>query len=246
MALIRPVPFSCCLSSNRPMAGGGGGGGWSAPCVTFRLVVVSLRGPGQSSVLPFACCVGSLLSVSRCGRCSCWCRFRVRGAVGVPPHSLPDAELLSGTPGPGLPRTKKNPHKPKPSLKQHSALISVIIGHHWGGEQWPPIAAQRVYIGCRIARHVRLRGSCAHARASACSDRVLWWSCGTPRDCFQAASVAGVSSARWCRQHLDKKRSKRVIESHTRDAKLQQRRLLPAYILMLPCGSNTWRERGWA
>ena len=25
------------------------------PCVTFRLVVVSLRGPGQSPVLPFAC-----------------------------------------------------------------------------------------------------------------------------------------------------------------------------------------------
>ena len=50
------------------------------PRVTFRRVVVSLRGPGQSPVLPFACCVGSLLSVGRCGRCSCWCRFRVRGA----------------------------------------------------------------------------------------------------------------------------------------------------------------------
>ena len=49
-------------------------------CVIFRLVVVSLRGPGQSPVLPFACCVGSLLSVGRCGRCSCWCRFRVRRA----------------------------------------------------------------------------------------------------------------------------------------------------------------------
>ena len=50
------------------------------PCVTFRRVVVSLRGPGQSPILPFACCVGSLRSVGRCGRCSCWCRFRVRGA----------------------------------------------------------------------------------------------------------------------------------------------------------------------
>ena len=50
------------------------------PCVTFRGVVVSLRGPGQSPVLPFACYVGSLLSVGRCGRCSHWCRFRVRGA----------------------------------------------------------------------------------------------------------------------------------------------------------------------
>ena len=43
-------------------------------CVTFRRVVVSLRGPGQSPVLHFACCVGSLRSVGRCGRCSCWCR----------------------------------------------------------------------------------------------------------------------------------------------------------------------------
>ena len=48
--------------------------------MTFRLVVAPLRGPGQSLVLPFACCVGSLLSVGRCGRCSCWCPFRVRGA----------------------------------------------------------------------------------------------------------------------------------------------------------------------
>ena len=53
---------------------------WVPPCVTFRLVVVLLRGPGQSPVLPFACCVGLLLSVGRCGRCSCWCRFRVCGA----------------------------------------------------------------------------------------------------------------------------------------------------------------------
>ena len=50
------------------------------PCVTFRLVVAPLRGPGRSPVFPFACCVGLLLSVGCCGRCSCWCRFRVRGA----------------------------------------------------------------------------------------------------------------------------------------------------------------------
>ena len=50
------------------------------PCVTFCRVVAPLRGPGQSPVLPFACCVGSLRSVGRCGRCSCWCHFRVRGA----------------------------------------------------------------------------------------------------------------------------------------------------------------------
>ena len=47
------------------------------PRVTLRPVVASLRGPGQSPVLPFACCVGSPRSVGRCGRCSCWCRFRV-------------------------------------------------------------------------------------------------------------------------------------------------------------------------
>ena len=33
-----------------------------SPCVTFRLVVAPLRGPGQSPVLPFACCVGLPLS----------------------------------------------------------------------------------------------------------------------------------------------------------------------------------------
>ena len=53
------------------------------PVVTFRRVAVSLRGPGQSPVLPFACCVGSLRSVGRCGRCSRWCRFRVRGAPSL-------------------------------------------------------------------------------------------------------------------------------------------------------------------
>ena len=56
------------------------GGFGRTPCVTSRRVVVPLRGPGESPVLPFACCVGSLRSVGRCGRCSCWCRFRIRGA----------------------------------------------------------------------------------------------------------------------------------------------------------------------
>ena len=51
-----------------------------SPRVTFRRVVAPLRGPGQSPALPFACCVGSLRSVGRCGRCSCRCRFRIRGA----------------------------------------------------------------------------------------------------------------------------------------------------------------------
>ena len=75
----------CKISSFATTTSGSGGRGrgskGGAPCVTFRRVVVSLRGPGQSPVLPFACCVGSLRSVGRCGRCSCWCRSRVR----VPP-----------------------------------------------------------------------------------------------------------------------------------------------------------------
>ena len=49
-------------------------------CLTFRLVVVSLWGPGESPVVSFACCIGLLLSVSHCGWCSCWCRFCVREA----------------------------------------------------------------------------------------------------------------------------------------------------------------------
>ena len=56
------------------------------PRVTFRRVVAPLRGPGQSPVLPFACCVGSLRSVGRCGRCSCWCRC-VAPPQGLAPHT---------------------------------------------------------------------------------------------------------------------------------------------------------------
>ena len=41
---------------------------------------VSLRGPRQSPIPPFACCIKSMLSNSRCGLCSSWCSFRVRGA----------------------------------------------------------------------------------------------------------------------------------------------------------------------
>ena len=95
---ITQIPLGCgpCLSCNclrmakRPMTENnfpiancthtGRQEGALPLCVTFRLVVVSLQGPGQSPVLPFACCIGSLLSVGRCGPCSCWCGFRVRGA----------------------------------------------------------------------------------------------------------------------------------------------------------------------
>ena len=52
----------------------------STPCVTFCLVADSLWGGGQSAVLPFTCCIGLLLSVGRCSRCSCWCCFSVHGA----------------------------------------------------------------------------------------------------------------------------------------------------------------------
>ena len=68
----------------------------SPPCVTVRRVVAPLRGPGQSPVRPFACCVGSLRSVGRCGRCSCWCCFRVRGAPPPPAHSNAHPALALG------------------------------------------------------------------------------------------------------------------------------------------------------
>ena len=51
-----------------------------ATCATFRQVAVSSRAPGQSPVLPFACCVGSMRSNGHGGRCSCGCRFRISGA----------------------------------------------------------------------------------------------------------------------------------------------------------------------
>ena len=55
------------------------GGGVTPPC-DIPSGCCSFTGPGQSPVLPFACCVRLLLPVSRCGQCSCWCRFRARGA----------------------------------------------------------------------------------------------------------------------------------------------------------------------
>ena len=81
-----PCPFG--TAKEAVPRGGHSGCGWGeppppAPCVTFRRLAVSLRGPGQSPVLPFACCIGSLCSDGRCGPCSCWCRFRVRGAQGL-------------------------------------------------------------------------------------------------------------------------------------------------------------------
>ena len=55
--------------------------------MTFRLVVAHLQGPGQSRVRPFACCVGSLLSVGRCCArpCPSWCGSRVLCVCVAPP-----------------------------------------------------------------------------------------------------------------------------------------------------------------
>ena len=64
-------------------AGGGGVSPLHPPCVTCCRVTVSLRGPGQAPVLPFACSVRSPRSVGRCGLCSCWCRFRIGGAQSL-------------------------------------------------------------------------------------------------------------------------------------------------------------------
>ena len=66
IAFIRPLRYTTEMPPPPP-----------PPIVTFRRVAVCLQGPGQSPVLPFACCVGSMLSVGRCGRCSLWCGFHV-------------------------------------------------------------------------------------------------------------------------------------------------------------------------
>ena len=99
--------------------------------MTFRRVGAPLRGPGQSPVLPFACCVASLRSVGRCGRCSRWCRIRVRGAQrlvcwgcaecgmmcrlcvsGAPPADRPTHPNIKKT----SPRTKVEIYKKEPKI----------------------------------------------------------------------------------------------------------------------------------
>ena len=80
--------------------------------VPLRRVVAPLRGPGQSPVLPFACCVGSLLSVGRCGRFSCWCRFHVRGAPPPPPPPNLQLVFVPSAPLPILRSTKRSCGKP--------------------------------------------------------------------------------------------------------------------------------------
>ena len=102
-------------------------------CVTFRCVVVSLRGPGQSPGLPFACCVGSLRSVGRCDRCSCWCRFRVRGAQSLVCWGCAGCGGMcrlhvSGPPCPANNRVLKN-YGPNRSCRwrNHSHCISFVV-----------------------------------------------------------------------------------------------------------------------
>ena len=59
------------------------------PSLTFCPVVVPLRGPGQSPVLPVACCARSLRFVGRCGRPG---RFRVRPPPPLTPRPSPFAQ----------------------------------------------------------------------------------------------------------------------------------------------------------
>ena len=97
------------------------------PRVTVRPVVVPLRGPGQSPALPFACCVGSLRSVGRCGRCSCWCRFRVRGAqwFGVPGL----CGMWRDVPFASTHLRPQAVHNLQPPLHRHRALCSTRGRH---------------------------------------------------------------------------------------------------------------------
>ena len=67
------------------------------PCVTFRWVAVSLRGPGQSRVRPSACCVGSLRSDGCCGRCSfCGVVFALAGPSRWSPPPPLDPDFIVG------------------------------------------------------------------------------------------------------------------------------------------------------
>ena len=102
------------------------GGVSPPPRVTFRRVVAPLRGPGQFPVLHFACCVGSLLSVGRCGRCSCWCCFRpppppprrsgrdpavcTRGHAAAPRKGIAKTNVCRGEIALGSPQIPKTQH----------------------------------------------------------------------------------------------------------------------------------------
>ena len=122
--------------------------------MTFRLVVAPLRGPGRSPVLPFACCVGSLLSVGRCGRCSCWCRFSVRPVVGV-----------LGLPPPLPPPPDQNCHlHPPGGYCPHTAHTAAFKSPGWSAmlqNTAPGLGTER---RGDLQRHMRIR---AHGRSRA-------------------------------------------------------------------------------
>ena len=80
------IPPPKCQAS--PPIRGGNGQQVTVPLCDIPLGCCSGRwalGPGQSPVLPFACCVGSLRSVGRCDRCPLVSFPRSRSpVVGVP------------------------------------------------------------------------------------------------------------------------------------------------------------------
>ena len=127
----------------RLYAVGRGGGGGGTPRVTFRRVVVSLRGPGQSPVRPFACCVGSLRSVGCCGRCSCWC----------PPPPPPDP----------YPPTKEiivGKYENLPLGKSGRA----IFGMQTFGSQTPPSPASNTSLTGNTPNPPKTRAGIAHVK----------------------------------------------------------------------------------
>ena len=102
--------------------------------MTVRRVAVPLRGPGQSPVLPSACWVGSLRSV---GRCSGWCRFRVRGAgqggKATEPHGA--ARQSHGAGAQPRCRARGNPRQPPACVSVCELLWENVcnVSYKWGG-----------------------------------------------------------------------------------------------------------------
>ena len=163
-------------------------------CGTFRRVVVSLRGPGQSPIRPFACCVGSLCSVGRCSRCSCWCRFRVRGApppdrwstfgqatfLGFDMARTTKGQRVSGSPG-GPPPAVRGVFRPFPQR---------CLPHHspWVGVQVAPEGPLAGGMGMRpwylVVRNRRRPSASRHRyHRSLLSQSVLWLCQWNPRTC---------------------------------------------------------------
>ena len=87
---VYPAARRCVSLCWRPLKGIRPQAGGSPPFMVHAMYPLCdipsgccfFTGPWDSHPL-FPCCVGSLLSVGRCGRCSCWCRSR-SPVVGVP------------------------------------------------------------------------------------------------------------------------------------------------------------------